>query len=360
MVINEKRVHIVSSQINMPALLFIASVTLSLVAGNINWIIQGTMRASTAAQLGGWMLYVFPAALMLFTMNQVKEIKALRTIVYLFLGGSMLYALSFVATPLSRVFTTGGFSAMFWLWAPVLALGQTIFNEDLSWKKRAGFGLIGLIIIAISWSFGRQEWVSGWLPALVAIIVMVWLRSWRFGMVATVFGVLIGAISYTTLQSSLWTSTQQYSTTSRFETYPIMFSIISANPLIGLGMGNYHFYTPLYSLMGWHVQFNSHNQYIDILAQTGIAGLSLFVWMMIALGAVGMRLRGVVQDGFSKGYIAAVLGGLVGMLASGMLGDWFLPFLYNVGMNGFQSVSYTWVFIGGIGAIEQLNRRVKP
>ena len=31
-----------------------------------------------------------------------------------------------------------------------------------------------------------------------------------------------------------------------------------------------------------------------------------------------------------------------------MFGDWFMPFVYNVGMDGFRSASLAWFFLGGM------------
>ena len=42
------------------------------------------------------------------------------------------------------------------------------------------------------------------------------------------------------------------------------------------------------------------------------------------------------------------------MLVAGMLGDWLLPFVYNVGTNGYRASIIGWVFLGGLLAIHQL------
>jgi hypothetical protein len=42
------------------------------------------------------------------------------------------------------------------------------------------------------------------------------------------------------------------------------------------------------------------------------------------------------------------------MLIAGMLGDWVLPFVYNVGLRGFRTSVLGWIFLGGIVVIEQL------
>jgi len=53
------------------------------------------------------------------------------------------------------------------------------------------------------------------------------------------------------------------------------------------------------------------------------------------------------------------LGGLVGTLAAGMLGDWILPFVYNVGLHGYRSSVIFWLFLGGLVALEQIIRHPK-
>ena len=93
---------------------------------------------------------------------------------------------------------------------------------------------------------------------------------------------------------------------------------------------------------------------MDIIAQTGFVGLVLFLCLMIAIGLRGWKLRKLEVDGFSSGYINACLGGIVGMLASGMFGDWFLPYLYNIGIPGFRASVFSWIFLGGLLALGRI------
>ena len=69
-------------------------------------------------------------------------------------------------------------------------------------------------------------------------------------------------------------------------------------------------------------------------------------------------LRARVQDGFARAYVYACMAGLAGTLASGMLGDWFLPFVYNIGIAGFRASMLAWFFLGGLVVIRQsVNRQ---
>jgi O-antigen ligase len=121
-----------------------------------------------------------------------------------------------------------------------------------------------------------------------------------------------------------------------------------------MGFANYYWYTPLFAIRGYFVKFNSHSQFVDLIAQTGIVGLACFVWIFIEIGLLGIKLVKSIPDGFAKAYVLGALGGLAGTLVAAYLVDWVLPFVYNIGMNGFRASILAWLFLGGIVSIEQI------
>ena len=42
------------------------------------------------------------------------------------------------------------------------------------------------------------------------------------------------------------------------------------------------------------------------------------------------------------------------MLVAGMLGDWVIPFVYNVGLKGFRASVLGWIFLGGLVALQHI------
>jgi hypothetical protein len=148
----------------------------------------------------------------------------------------------------------------------------------------------------------------------------------------------------------------QYSLMTRLEAWRIVGEIVKSNPLLGLGPANYRFYTPLFPILGYYVPFNSHNNYVDIIAQVGLIGLVCFLWIVWETGRLGIRLRACVPSGFNQAYVIGALGGLLGMLVAGMLGDWILPFVYNVGIRGLRSSVFGWLFLGCLVVLEQIYR----
>ena len=141
---------------------------------------------------------------------------------------------------------------------------------------------------------------------------------------------------------------EQYSLLTRAEAWRVLWRIVERSPLIGTGSGQ---------LLLLHRElfdsrlvrrFFSHNNYQDLLLQTGILGFAAFFWFAFEVFWLSLRLYRHVPDGFAKAYAIGAMGGLAGSLVAGMLGDWIIPFYYNGGIIGFRSSLLFWVFLGGL------------
>jgi O-antigen ligase len=274
----------------------------------------------------------------------------LRRLVWLFLGlGSLQVVLTFfpsVRQALSFVFIQNPKSSLFWIWIVCLAFGQAFFNRDLAgfWRiVLAGLAAAALFIgLVISF-----QWASGWLPPLIGLISIMWAAKPRVAAVATVLALMLGAFFVSDFVDLLLIN-EEYSAVTRLEAWKIVTGMVmERSPLFGFGPANYHFYTTEYSILGWNVAFNTHNQYIDILAQTGLLGTAAFLWFSVSTGTLLWRLRGYqISSGFLRALSYSLFGGLIGMLASGMLADWFLPFVYNITLSGMRDAVPAWIFVG--------------
>ena len=103
---------------------------------------------------------------------------------------------------------------------------------------------------------------------------------------------------------------------------------------------------------------STHNNYFDVLAQTGIVGLGAFIWMFVAFIWVGIRsFRALAgRRDFEAAFASATLAGCIAALVSMLLGDWVLPFAYNQTITGFDNAAYTWIFLGAMVSLYQIVR----
>ena len=359
MLVLEKDLRLVPSRLNLPVILFILATTLSLLFGNSPLVLHATERASLPAQLGGWSLYVLSVGMVLLVGNAVRDIRWLRILTWTFLGfgaGYTAIVLAYGKIKVTEAFFKDGIStSIFWSLLAALSFGQLLFNRDLTYKSRVVLGLITLSGLYFGW-VGGKEWIAGWLPPLIAIYLLLCLRSWKVGLLATVVAGILFYFYYFVFSTQVNTSEQQWSTLTRIVTWPIMFDLIKTSPIFGLGPANYRYYTHLYNYFGYFLKFNSHNNYLDIAAQTGLLGLGLFAWLVLELGKLGWRVRKKVEDGFSRAYVNSMLAFLGAMLAAGVMADWFLPFLYNIGIPGFRTSIFAWLFLGGLISLEGISR----
>jgi len=78
------------------------------------------------------------------------------------------------------------------------------------------------------------------------------------------------------------------------------------------------------------------------------------LWFIWVFTKHVLSLRKTAPEGFARAYVIGALGGLAGTLAAGMLGDWIIPFVYNIGFTGFRASMLGWIFLGGMVAIGQI------
>ncbi|OGO29310.1 MAG: hypothetical protein A2W33_01535 [Chloroflexi bacterium RBG_16_52_11] len=350
MVVRQRQIRFAASRSVWPLLSFLIIALFSFGVGQLPWF-NFAQNAPLGAQLGGLSIIVLSAGTFLLVANQVHDLGWLSRITWAFLALAALFVVFTSVLPALGLSTREFFQPMgsvFYIWLVAMAFSQAAFNRDLhpGWRLALGGLVLAIFYVRLYINFDDK---SGWIPLLVCIAAITGFRSWRAGLVL----VLVAALSAFYLSTSV-ISSEEYSLSTRLEAWSILFQIIKINPIWGTGFANYYWYTPLFPIEGYAVSFNSHNNYVDIVAQTGLVGLACFLLFLWEVGRLGWRLRDNVPSGFAQAYVYGALGGLVGMVVVGMFGDWVLPFFYNVGLTGFRSSMLGWLFLGGLVSLEQM------
>lgn len=359
--ISRQDLRFAPSQMNQPLLGLVLAACLSFVSGNLMWDYFAT-QTNLPAQLGGLAIFVLSALAFWLVANVIRSLQWLRILTALFLTIGTVYVaarMAPVAGALANVIVTAGATgSVFWIWLVALAGGLGLFDDTLRLSTRVA--LVGGALLALAIGIVQSfSWASGWLPSSIVLAALAWFRFPRlrwiwFPVVLALFLVNFERVWNTVLS----TGDNIYSWETRLAAWQIVIETVKANPFLGLGPANYYNYVQLYPIMGFYVRFNSHNNYVDLIAQVGLVGTFFFVWFAFAAWREAWALRARVQDGFARAYVYACMAGLAGTLASGMLGDWFLPFVYNIGIAGFRASMLAWFFLGGLVVIRQsVNRQ---
>lgn len=362
MLVVKRQITFVTTPTLPPLLLFLGVTILAFLNGQLPW--YPTQPAPLDAQLGGILILAVVTCAFLLVANQVKDERWLKAMVFLLLGiGAVYMFLRVLPVPgarvlLGRIFTFYVHSgSMFWTWIVAMAASQALFNQRLARHWRALLGVVLVITFYLALGEARG-WVSGWFPALLAFLVILWLGAPRQALMLALLGTAVLLTQMDNIVENLiYVDDNEYSQMTRLEAWRIIGEIVKVSPILGLGPANYSYYTQLFPILGWYVQFNSHNNYVDIVAQTGLLGLVFTIWFIVEIVRLAWRLYQVTpRGGFLFAFVIGSFGGLVATFASGLLGDWFLPYVYNATIRSLRTSILPWLFMGGLVAVEQILR----
>jgi len=352
-----------ASPVNRPLTLFLLAGLLSLLVGNALWDPAVPKSGNFwLVQLAQWAIFAF-AALAFWLMANLRDPETwLPRLTWAFLyGGGGLAILRMLPGVGSWVtgFTTIAFiRAPFWVLLAALAGGQLLFNATLSKSKQVFLLAIGAAVLYYAF-VAQQEAVSNWVGIVAVAGVLFWLRfpKARGGVIALVLILALSGILFPSAYQfaggdAEWTE----SGGSRMALIERVVGVTLRNPITGLGPASYRNYADMeplrYRNALWvNPRINSHNNYVDLFAHTGLLGLGLFLWFAWELSRLGWGLSARRTEGFTGGYVNGMTAAWIGSLVIMMLADWMLPFVYNIGFPGFQASVLVWLFLGGLVAV---------
>jgi O-antigen ligase len=219
-------------------------------------------------------------------------------------------------------------------------------------------GLFALCLAGLVLSFSRESWLLGfcglllvsaaWLrsrvnPALRLVIVIV-------GTVVVVFSGVIGMVS------TFYNPDEVYGL-ERIYYYATAFQLFASHPLLGVGAGNYQFFDRLYE--GEAAGGIAHNQFLTIAAETGIVGLLMFLWLLLALLKVRRQLR-LPVDSLGDSYEWVKVAGsvfLVLWIAECFFQEgFFATAAAGGGTHVMTVIVFPWIFLGVLLAASKLSQ----
>lgn len=353
------------NELNLPIILFTIALLMSWLVGYfvLDWRIR--LPADVIiVQAGQFVIYTLSLAAFLLTANNPVSARWLRRIVLvvIVIGVITMVGQTVFGHRLDRIFRSMRGAAL--MWPVVFIFGQLLFNPRLKnhWRI-AGWGVLAVWAVwALTFQFA---WKSAWVPAAMSFALMLWFKDRRLALLLGVVGAVIGGILYfnTTYIFNQALAREDASLNRPLIWYDVA-RMANRSPVFGLGLANYEYYwfDPTFESASIE-EFNwanparysppSHSMLVDIYAQAGIFGTLTFLYLIAGAVSLSWRARRWFPPGFHQGYVYAVGTGFVSMfVVSVFIGDWLLPFVYNINISGFQHSVYSWLFLGTLVALD--------
>lgn len=352
-----RKLALTPSLVNKPILAFAAASTVAFVWSIIFrdplvWTPGSFIIVQTASLVVNLTLLF----LVVLVAEKVKEIRWLKMLTLAMLGMGILSIILYqLNSPLQYYILNTGGRGMFSAWVALLAYALALFDNRLD--KRLRLLLLLLVgLLVFRYFFMGQSWVSGWLPLGVGCAVLTLLRSRKLFLVMMLLGTLYLAYNFDEYYTAIVLGEEaEGSGTGRIELWEMNLNHVRNHLLFGMGPAGYAVYN-----MSYHPEDarSTHNNYFDVLAQTGIVGSVAFLWLLSAFVRTCWQARRLLhgQRDFAEAFANATFAGCFSMMVAMMLGDWILPFAYNQTITGFDNANYSWIFMGGAVALWHITR----
>jgi len=204
--------------------------------------------------------------------------------------------------------------------------------------------ILFLLILALLLTFSRGGYLGVGAAFIVGVVLLFVFRLTPkkrifgkiFGACLGVLGivVLLGSFSNINLETFVERAqdvTVTSADTGRLDNFQRAFTFFQASPIHGVGVGNYGVVAGGYSKeWGWGIV---NNEYLEVLAETGLVGFIPFAIFLLAIFIRGFRVIRIAKDNQARLLQVCLLAGLAGILVQ------YLTFstLY---------IMHIWLFIG--------------
>lgn len=341
MAVVDRKFNFRPAPVNKPILIFVITVLLSFLWGNwfVDVPVSGIYYEKIFPRLMTFIVLVVSPFTVIMYGNHIRSIGTLKLLVYVFLICGLVYGIMRIAGNVPTILNIRG---QFPIWVSAFALGQMLLNTRLPWVVRIACGAIVGIWYYIQLGLGLS-WLSGWLPLTMVVGIMLFIHSKKLLLVGLMIAGAYVLINLSGLQENFAREDEESGGT-RQAAWSEALKVAEKHLLLGTGPAGYAFY---YMTYGFKANF-SHNNYVDIIAQTGAVGFTAFIGMWLSFGWTAWKMWRYTpnSDGFVQGLKLALLACWPTTMVIMMLGDWLTPFTYTQGLGGIDYAIWGWMIPG--------------
>jgi len=214
------------------------------------------------------------------------------------------------------------------------------------WRRIVhGLALIPLVL-CLYLTYSRGAWLLG----LPAVLIFIGLMRGRWGKILALGGLAAALLALVpvlrTPRIATLLTLQSGTNFLRLVLWEGTARMIAANPIFGVGLGNFMRHYPRYMLPeGGHerVVFHPHNLLLDTWTSLGIPGLAALAWIQVAFFRLGLQVyRRLMDEPELQALTLGLMASMVSFLAHGLVDT------------GFRLTDLAFVFMLTLGIVRNL------
>jgi len=230
---------------------------------------------------------------------------------------------------------------------PVIAV-LALYEKSLTKKLFLG-GLFGVNFLGLLVTHTRSAWLGlfvasilvGFFLASQQVSIILRNRKWLIFLASLLFLVMfypvrveqqgerkVMVVKLAIEEVKSLTDVKQMAYVQRFLIWQTAYSMFKERPLLGHGWGNFEIIYPFrqgkyleikkYSPFRTHAN-NAHNEILEIVSQTGIVGLGIYIWLFILFFKIVINSYRKLNIEYDKTVVLGLLGSIFGMLVDNLL-----------------------------------------
>lgn len=202
-----------------------------------------------------------------------------------------------------------------------------LLNAKRSRGRLFALAIMAVSAVAIGYTYSR----SGWIGLAGAIVLFIAFRNWRLVPILAVLGVLAVPFLPETIYNRILTigNLNDSSTLYRFNIFDATATLLADHGAAGVGLGNdvMKIIFKLYPAMAdGHYPIHTHNNYLQMWAETGIFGLIAYLALIAGQLKSGVKAFVSAVDMRVKNLLAAAIAAMCGVLVISVAEyTWFYP-----------------------------------
>ena len=301
---------VIKSNLNIPLMVFIASLLLSLghapnmTEGIKSFLFIGVLFAS-----------FYLVILSITTVQQIRKFTVL-----LIIATSLICLLSLALLGSGRLGSLvlrnpNSFGNFLALVIP-FSVSLFVFGRFERGKKLLIACSVILMLISLVLTFSR----SAWFGVIVSIFCLCVLKP-RAPLFLLIFGIISGVFLFAPVKKRVFKDISDPGAQYRIIKAKIALDKFKENPLLGSGLGSFHYEAQFSELWAYRAHSTLENNYLVLLAEGGLIELFAFLYLIIMLGKKVLFLLKRIQDPFLYAILFGCAASIISTMSAGLFED---------------------------------------